>query len=166
MNHKLRIALFASALLLGSAGAAQAQVVINIPDAHDQTISCQTRTCQATVAEIEAEGYRGPISAPNRQRVETCVVANQALGRWISQVSRVVTTRYDQGVLGYDDAADLRSLFYSETFIIRQHLRETISTGDVDRCERLKNRAIVIVNQILRSGLGYTGPATNQGPAY
>ncbi len=149
------------------ASAAQAQISIDIshaaPPNGGEIISCMTRMCRTAIADIE--DYT-PRPSSDRVDIQTCSAANQALGRWIAQVARNLTTRQDRGEMTYDLAADARNLIHSETFVLRNHLRAAVPTGDVARCEQLKDRAILVVNQILRSAVGYRGPSQSEGFSY
>lgn len=160
----MKVLLIAGAFWL-SASATQAQIVIDVASApnNGEIIACMTRMCRSAIADVT---HYMPRPSVNRTDVQTCSAANQALGRWIAQVARNLTTRQDSGQLTYDQAADARNLIHSETFVLRNLLRETVTTGDVRRCEVLKDRAILVVNQILRSSVGYTGPIQSQGFAY
>lgn len=149
------------------ASAAQAQIVIDVsaaaPPNGGEIITCMTRMCRTAIADVREFT---PDHSSNPADIATCSAANQALGRWIAQVGRNITSRYDRGEMNYDLAADARSLIYSETFTLRDTLRRAVRTGDVRRCEQLKDRAIIVVNQILRSAVGYNGPSRSEGFAY
>ena len=162
----MRSLVLAGALWL-AASAAQAQISIDVSQASPpnggEIIACMTRMCRTAIADVR---HFTPQPSSHNDDIATCSAANQALGRWIAQVARNLTSRQDRGEMTYDLAADARNLIHSETFVLRNTLRETVRTGDVARCEQLKDRAILVVNQILRSAVGYTGPSRSEGFAY
>lgn len=149
------------------ASAAQAQISIDIsqaaPPNDGEIIACMTRMCRTAIADVQEFT---PSHSSSPVDIATCSAANQALGRWIAQVARNLSSRQDAGQLTYDQAADARNLIHSETFVLRDTLRRSVRTGDVRRCEQLKDRAILVVNQILRSAVGYRGPSRSEGFAY
>src|SRR5690606_9627024 len=136
--------LIITAWLAGATGA-HAQIAIDTSQAampnDGEIIMCATRMCRAAIDEVR---HYTPRPSAARADIETCSAANQALGRWIAQVARNLTTRYDRGEMSYDLAADARNFIHSETFFLRNELRATVSTGDVSRCEQLKDRAILV----------------------
>lgn len=150
-----------------SATCVHAQVAIDTSQAAKpnggEIIMCASRMCRDAIDDVR---HFTPRPSATRMDIETCSAANQALGRWIAQVARNITTRYDRGEMSYDLAADARNFIHSETFYLRNELRATVPTGDVSRCEQLKDRAILVVNQILRSAVGYNGPSKSEGFAY
>lgn len=130
----------------------------NIPN-DGQILPCLTQICVDTVEAIK----RMPPPVRNPNGVQACVAANRELGRWINESSYNITKRYDRRELSYDEAADIRSLYYTETFVIRDHFRSIISTGDVGQCREIRDRSIRLINTITRQSLGYRGQPTTEG---
>lgn len=157
-----RMALFSAGLWL-MASTAQAQVGYGAAPNDGEIVMCATRMCRAAIADV-AEFTPRPSSAAEDRA--TCSAANNALGRWISMVGANIQRRYDRREFTYDQAADTRAFIYSETWLLRDMLRQAVGTGDVRRCEQLKDRAILVINQILRSAVGYNGPSQSEGFAY
>lgn len=139
-----------------------AQVVYS-NEARGEIIGCATMTC---VRAVEAARMDEVYPNPNNSNVRQCVTANNDLGKWINQSSRYITVKYNNGDMNYDTASDIRNLFYSETYVLRNILRDIIRHGDVEACNRLKNQAILVVNDILRSSMGYSGAVRTEGPYY
>lgn len=157
-----RVALFLAGLSL-VASTAQAQVGYGAAPNDGEIIMCSTRMCRAAIADVAEFTPRPSNSAEDRA---TCSAANNAVGRWIAQVGRNIQTRHDRREFTYDQAHDTRALIYSETWLLRDMLRQAAGTGDVHRCDQLKDRAILVINQILRSAVGYNGPSQSEGFAY
>lgn len=154
-----------AAIIIASAIAApsaHAQVAYSL-ESRGEIIGCATMTCARAV---EATRMEEVVPNPNSYNVRQCVAANNELGKWINQSSRYITVKYNNGDMNYDAASDIRNLFYSETYVLRNILRDIIRHGDVEACNRLKNQAILVVNDILRSSMGYSGPVRTQGPYY
>lgn len=152
-----------AAIIVASALAAplaHAQVAYSL-ESRGEIIGCSTMTCARAV---DAARMAEVNPNPNSENVRSCVAANNDLGKWINQSSRYITVKYNNGEMNYDTASDIRNMFYSETYVIRNMLRDIIRHGDVEACNRLKNQAILVVNDILRTSMGYSGPVRTQGP--
>lgn len=117
---------------------------------------CTTQACFDVSADIDSGVYgREAVTHPqptNRYAVNACVEANIRIGRAISYGASYAIKRQinNGGRMTYDDVSYVRSLLFTETYYVRQALRDIIAMGDVTQCNRLRDRGIEIVHGIVR----------------
>jgi len=91
---------------------------------------------------------RRPVRAADQT---ACDAADKAVGRAIGRASWYVTQHEQSrgGVLTFQESSIIRSKLFDETYLVRQVLRRAVTTGNVQQCNDLRDRAVGIVSAIM-----------------
>ncbi len=76
--------------------------------------------------------------------VQSCINSNYAVGAAISKYTKLVYDNTD-----YKTASYIQNEIYTQTYNIRQHLRDNIAEGNSDICADDRNKALIVIYRIL-----------------